>query len=398
MSLFLGKNPYRPGVGTLPLHLAGREAEIRDFRAVLRAAPEIPANMRLTGLRGVGKTVLLREFANVADQAEWATATLELEPRHNTEGMLLKAVAGVAKRTQESLSKSAWVRARLGAAVGAVRSIGVKFEDITLTFDQGGPHGIDLSRTLFETTELALEKGRDGFVLLLDEAQVLRDDTHRDGEHPLSMLIAAVSALQKAEVPIGLVLCGLPTLTGNLLHARTYTERMFRGEHIGSLAAGAATDAFVRPLTDTAVEAEPALVDTVLRTVEGYPYFIQLWGAELWDAAEDARRSRFDLELLHAVEPHIYRRLDRDFYEPRVHTLTPAEQDLLVSAARCGYPPLRVADLNGVTKKQPGNVNVLLGRLVEAGVLYRIRKGQYEYTAPRFHEYLQRRAEAEDTY
>jgi hypothetical protein len=392
MSLSLGKNPYRPGVGTLPLHLAGRETEIRDFRAILRAAPEIPANVRVTGLRGVGKTVLLREFDKVADFAEWATASLELEPRHNTESMLTRAVGGVARRTQESLSKSAWVRARLGAAIGSVRSIGVKFEDVTLTFDPGDSYGVDLSRTLFETTEAALQKGRDGFVLLLDEAQVLRDDKSRDGEHPLSLLIAAVSALQKAEVPIGLVMCGLPTLTGNLLHARTYSERMFRGEHIGSLHHDAATDAFLRPLEETPVRADHALIEQVLRTVDGYPYFIQLWGAELWDAADDVGRTTFDLELLNAVEPHIYRRLDRDFYEPRIQSLTPAEQDLLLSASTCEYPPLRVADVIGVAGKRPGNVNVLLGRLVDAGVIYRLRKGQYEYTAPRFHEYLVRRA------
>ena len=97
-------------------------------------------------------------------------------------------------------------------------------------------------------------------------------------------------------------------------------------------------------------------------------------------------------ELLDLVTPDIYRRLDIDFYEPRVATLTPAEQDLLLATTTCpSYPPLVVSEINDASEKTPGNINVLLGRLVEAGVIYRIRKGQYEYTAPKFRQYLQRR-------
>jgi hypothetical protein len=94
------------------------------------------------------------------------------------------------------------------------------------------------------------------------------------------------------------------------------------------------------------------------------------------------------------VRPYIYGRLDRDFYEPRIATLTSAEQDLLAASASCPYPPLRSADLGRASQKTPGNVNVLLGRLVDAGALYRIRKGEYACTAPKFRDYLLRRAGA----
>jgi len=249
----------------------------------------------------------------------------------------------------------------------------------------------DLAKELYELVELAVDKGRDGVVLLLDEAQAIRDERDRSGEHPLSLLISAVAALQRKELPLGLVLCGLPTLTGNLLKARSYTERMFRGEEIGRLAVDEATAAFVEPLRDRTISATQGMVDAVVGEVEGYPYFIQLWGAELWDAAAVADVAVLDERLLDAATQDIYRRLDIDFYEPRVATLTPAEQDVLLATADCPYPPLATLDLNEAVDKTPGNVNVLLGRLVEAGVLYRVRKGQYEYTAPKFREYLLRR-------
>lgn len=392
----LGKNPYRPGVGTRPLYLAGRDVPQRRFRSMLRAAPEQPANMRLTGLRGVGKTVLLGEFEKVAHELDWAGASLELQPAHNTDDAVVQALTTALTAARARLSRMERLRKAVGKAARQAGTLGIGWGDFTLTYQPFADTAReDLSRALFEVVEMAVEKGYEGFVLLLDEAQVVRDEhNRRTGEHPLSLLISSIVGLQKQELPLGLVLCGLPTLTGNLLKARSYSERMFRGEEIGSLGPDEAREAFVQPPQESgeAVTIDKELVATVIEEVEGYPYFIQLWGAELWDAAVDATTPRLSSALLDAVRPDIYRRLDLDFYEPRVTTLTPAEQDVLLASSDCDYPPLIVSDLNEAISKSPGNVNVLLGRLVDSGVLYRIRKGQYEYTAPKFRDFLLRRA------
>ena len=282
------------------------------------------------------------------------------------------------------------MRAAAGRALGSA-SVSVSWEEVSLSVSFGSEHEEGLARDLFDTVELALAKGRSGVVLLLDEAQLVHDERSRHGEHPLSLLIAPIVALQRRELPLGLVLCGLPTLAGNLQKARSYSERLFRGEEIDSLVREEALEAFTRPLEQTARTASPTLANTVAAEVEGYPYFLQLWGSELWEAADLAGVERLTPKLLEATRPDIYGRLDRDFYEPRVATLTPAEQDLLVDSAKCPYPPLRSADLGRASTRTPGNVNVLLGRLVDAGALYRIRKGEYAYTAPKFRDYLTRR-------
>lgn len=381
-------------MGTKPLYLAGRDAAVRRFRSVIRAAPEQPANVRLTGLRGVGKTVLLHEFDAVARELSWAAAFLEFQPGHATDRTMSAAVAATLKVSREEVSRVERLRAAVGDAARQVGTLGIGWGDFRMTYEPGASHAREeLSRALFETVEAVVSHGKGGLMLLLDEAQVVRDETRLTGEHPLSLLVAAVSSLQKAELPIGMVLCGLPTLTANLLKARSYTERMFRGEEIASLEASDAIEALVRPLGDAPVTLEPGLAERVVEEVEGYPYFIQLWGAELWDAADAAGVDRLTRRLLDVARPDIYRRLDLDFYEPRVATLTPAEQDVVLATADCQYPPLVVADLNDAISKTPGNINVLLGRLVESGVLYRIRKGQYQYTAPKFRDFLRRRSE-----
>jgi AAA ATPase domain len=389
MTEALGKNPYRPGMGVRPLYLAGRDAPLRRYDAMLRAAPEQQANMRVTGLRGVGKTVLLETFAERAREHDWEPAFMELQPAHNTDALLAAVIGTLLGRTRERLSRIARLRSAAGKALRST-SLQVSWEEVSLSVSFGSKREENLARDLFDTVEVALAKGRTGVVLLLDEAQLIHDERDRHGEHPLSLLLAPIVALQRQEIPLGLVLCGLPTLTGNLQKARSYSERLFRGEEIDSLTHPQALEAFTRPLQDTTRRAVGALAETVATEVEGYPYFLQLWGSELWDAAEITSTNRLTEKLLDAARPDIYERLDRDFYDPRLATLTPAEQDLLLASAKCPYPPLRSADLSSTSAKTPGNVNVLLGRLVDAGALYRIRKGEYAYTAPKFHDYLSR--------
>lgn len=364
------------------------------FRKILLGAPEIPANLRITGLRGVGKSVLLKELENIAQADGWAVIRHQVEPRHNTEDSLADLLTSMSDAAQRRMSRTRRVKAQLSDVIEAGRQVlAVTVEDVTFSLAGSSKTETDVVTSLYEAVEAALTTGHHGFAILLDEAQVIRDDVDRNGQHPLSMLVAAINALQEAELPIGLVLCGLPTLRANLQRARTYSERMFRGENIGELVGnpGPARDAFVEPLKDTEITADESLIVRVLDEVEGYPFFIQLWGAELWDAAHDAGLDRFTTELLEAIEPGIYRRLDEEFYAGRVDTLTPSEQDVLLATAGCDYPPLRTADIRHRSEKSDGNINVLMGRLTEQGVLYRIQKGQYAYTAPKFHQYLQRR-------
>jgi hypothetical protein len=385
-------------VGLQPAYLAGRGLLITRFKRLLRGAPSIPANARITGLRGVGKTVLLQKFREEAESMEWATITHEVQPKHAEDTAFFTLVQQLTTDLEKRMSAAARMREFTADALDAIRKvIRVKFEgfewSIAGDLDAGARSTAEM---LLNAAKAAVSARREGLVVLLDEAQILADQPGADGSHALSSLLAAVSELQKQEIPIALCMCGLPTLTVNLLAARTYSERMFVGFKVDSLGEFEATEALVKPLEAGAITADADLVKQVIADVDGYPYFIQLWGAELWDATADAGLDRISIATLDAIRERIQERLDLDFYAPRVDSLTPAEQDLLLETVGCSYPPIVVAELNKHSIKTNENINVLLGRLVKSNALYRQRMGQYLYTAPRFREYLQRRAAEED--
>jgi hypothetical protein len=346
----------------------------------------------------VGKTVLLKHFEEVTKgELNWAVGRLQLEPRHNREDAIVGVLHDLLLDVQAQVSRTESLRQKTEAVISGARSLAtMTFEDVTVSLGgSASSKESNLAADLLETARIAVKSGRAGLVLMLDEAQVLVDDKDRDGQHPLSLLVAAVNTLQEQQVPVALVLCGLPTLIAtliaNLLKARTYSERMFRGEEGGRLTRDQTREAFLRPLDGTGKEASEDLLNAVIDDVEGYPYFVQLWGAELWDDAVDTSSNVLTTDLLQGLRGVIFNRLDHDFYSPRLDSLTPAEQDLLLLTGDCDYPPLRTADIHKVTSRKQGNVNVLMGRLADQGVVYRLQKGLYEYTAPKFHEYLIRR-------
>jgi hypothetical protein len=208
------------------------DAPLRRFDAMLRAAPEQHANMRVTGSRGAATRILLDTFAEHAREHDWEPAFMELAPAHNIDAQLVAAIGSLLGRTRDRLSQMA-PPATGGALCSS--SLSVSWEDVSLSVSFGSGREEDLARELFATVVLALGKGRAGVVLLLDEAHLIHDGRDRHGEHPLSLLLAPIVALQRQELPLALVLCGLPTLTGNLQKARPYSERLFRGEELDSL-------------------------------------------------------------------------------------------------------------------------------------------------------------------
>lgn len=399
------KNPYSPGVGTRPPYLADREQQIRRFRRILEDYPEKRRNLRITGLRGVGKTVLLKEYERIARRSEWVVIRRDWGPRLCDESDFAIAMSSYLREAVEALSVKAKIKSRIANTLNLISQIQLQLpEGLAMSIAPEGAHPApsileDRLRTaLIQVGEAARDQGR-GVALLFDEAHSVHD---RPSKHQFALgaLLSALVAAQDDDerpLPVMLVLCGLPPLTANIHAARSNAERLFRAEDIGNLSLtpqpperlSAAAQALVRPAHG--IDYAAGAAERVAHDVAGYPYFIQWFGEALWEAADLQDTKTITAELYERERPAIQRSLDEEFFEPRYRDARRADQATLRIAASLGGERFVKADLDNATTRSTGALTQSLTRLIADNLVYRDDHGVYAYTAPMFGDFMRRR-------
>ena len=392
-------NPFRPGAGHQPPYLAGRKAEKREFARLLEQET-ILENMVLTGLRGVGKTVLLESFKPLAVEKGWLWIGADL----NESASMSEEHIAVRLCTDLSPSTSAIVMStrRFRAPGFMAREETV---DRTLTYQalEGiytGTPGLPLDKikTVLETAWAALsETGAvRGVVFAYDEAQNLADHSEKE-QFPLSLLLDTFQSLQRKGLPLMLVLTGLPTLFPKLVEARMFSERMFRVVFLQSLPDEDSRKAILKPIAATkgAVNLSDGSVDTVVEMSAGYPYFIQFICREVYDAFIQ----RLDKGKKASVPVReIEQKLDTDFFAGRWARTTDRQRDLMFVIARLESrdDEFTVQEIVEKSREVPGkpfgssHANQILAALGAQGLVFKNRHGKYSFAVPLLGRYIHR--------
>jgi len=398
----MARNPYSPGVGTRPPYLAGREQEVRLFTRLLEDFPEKRRNLRVTGLRGVGKTVLLKEYQRIARERDWVVVRRDFSPRLQTESDFAMAITEYFREALAQLSGAEKIKGLVSSAAKAIAEIGLPFGG-SVKLKHSAPTSVledRFAKALEQIGRVAQSQDR-GVVFLFDEAHTVHDDKNNK-QFPLGALLASFVAAHDdddAALPLMLVLCGLPPLIGNIHAARSNAERFFRGVEVGNLPLDPKADerlseaalALVKPAEEAGtLRFEPGLAEQIAEDVEGYPYFIQWFGEALWEAAELQGATVIDRELYDRNHRAIQDALDGEFFEPRYRDARPADQKTLRIAASLGGESFTTSAVGAADGRSTGAVDQSLRRLVLDNLLYRDDHGVYAYTAPVFGEYLRR--------
>lgn len=381
-------NPYTPNAGARPPALVGRNEEMESFEILLdrlrRGHTE--QSMLITGLRGVGKTVLLTSFEHRARERGWIT--VEAEITKNTEfgprmaQLVRGALLQLAPRTRwkERAARAAGVLTSFQVTVspGGSLSVGLGV-DAAEGLADSGDLGDDLTDLLLALGEAAIEQDG-GVVFLIDEVQFLTTPE-------LEALIAALHKTVQRQLPITLVGAGLPQLPRLAGEAKSYAERLFKFPSISQLSASDAERALADPAERLGVAYEKKAVAAVVEYTEGYPYFLQEYGKVLWDLAETSPITAGDVEdARDAVEA----KLDAGFFRVRAERTTELELRYLRAMAELGPQPQQakeVAALLGRTSTQMGPTR---SRLIEKGLLYTPGHGLAAFTVPQFDRFMRR--------
>jgi DNA-binding MarR family transcriptional regulator len=374
------ENPYRPGAGHTPPFLAGRSKEEDHFRRLLRQnfATE---NTLITGLRGMGKTVLLAHLKQLAEREGWICIGNDLSESSSLseERLALRILTDISESLGRVLSTSS-----KSEDDGAIAS----FEALRNMYERSpGLPSDRLRNVLLRLGSLVNSAKARGIVLAYDEAQCLSD--HADhNEFPMSMLIETIASLQRKDgvSQYLLVLCGLPQVHDALTEARTYTERMFNVISLERLSREDAYAAFVTPLQHLMPPlcVSKELIDKAVDLTRGYPYLIQFFGKELVD---ELLQNGGVLSANRFPSPSVLDRLDSGLFAARWNKTTDKQREVLnIIACRPSGSAIDVSaqeiaeqSLGEMTNAQ---ATQMLQALTERGLLYRTRHGRYAFTVP----------------
>ena len=381
-------NPYTPNAGARPPVLVGRDDQLETFEILLdrlrRGHTE--QSMLITGLRGVGKTVLLTTFDETARERGWTT--VEAEITKNTEfgprmGQLARrALFQLAPRTRwkDRAQRAAAILKSFQVTVSPEGSItgGLDIDALEGLADSGNI-GEDLTDLLVALGEAAAEQ-EGGVVFLVDEVQFL-------GAVEFEALIAALHKTVQRQLPITLVGAGLPQLPRLAGEAKSYAERLFKFPRIGELATDQAAMALVEPARELGVDYEEDAIRAIVDYTEGYPYFIQEYGNVVWTQADGTPISVRDVE---DAQGAVEAKLDAGFFRVRAERTTELELRYMRAMAELGSEPQQAKDVAGLLGRKSQQLGPTRSRLIEKGLLYTPGHGLAAFTVPQFDRFMRR--------
>mgnify|MGYP000043444084 CR=1 FL=1 len=393
-------NPFRPGAGHTPPYLAGRSTEKQEFLRLLEQKV-ILENVIITGLRGVGKTVLLDSLKPIAIEKKWLWIGTDLSESAciSEDSMATRLCADLS-----IISSSVVVGINAARPMGFTGATEVTkktldFNTLLEIYNSTPGLSLDKIKKVIETTWHAVSQASgnqvNGIIFAYDEAQNLSDQAKKE-QYPLSLLLDAFQSLQKQSIPVMLVLTGLPTLFPKLVESRTFAERMFRVLFLRSLEAKESKEAILKPIeaVNCPLKLSDESVNTIIEMSGGYPYFIQFICREVYDSfiqkIDNGENATIPVN-------EIEQKLDTDFFAGRWAKATDRQRELLavVAELECTdeFSVQEVSEKSKDLLSNPfgnSNVNQMLNTLISQGLIFKNRHGKYSFAVPLLDRYIRR--------
>ena len=381
------KNPFSPGAGSPPPELVGRDPVLEQARILLgRVKQKKPEkSMLLTGLRGVGKTVLLNEIKRMADGDGYRTISIEAHEGKALGPLIapylrsllydLDRIAGTGNKVKRGLAVLRSFVGALKVTVGDI-SIGLDIDPEKGSADSGDLE-IDLPNLFVAIGEAAQDRNS-AVAIFIDEIQYF-------SKKELGALIMAMHKVQQQQLPLVLLGAGLPILPGMAGESKSYAERLFNFPNIGALSQADTAKALREPALEAGVAFEDAALDEVFLLTKGYPYFLQEWGYVAWNLATS---SPITLQVVRDAKKAVIPRLDENFFRVRFDRLTPSEKNFLRAIAELGPGAHRTGDIAEILKVKVTSLGPVRAKLINKGMIYSPAHGDMDFTVPLFDDFM----------
>jgi hypothetical protein len=384
-------NPYTPNAGATPEIVIGRDDLLEDFRILLRRLDKGRTNqsMIITGLRGVGKTVLLGEFRQIAEEFKWKV--LELEASKHDDDYFRRTIYSQLRAALYQISPRAKWGDKARKAAQVLQSFSLSIDPSsgipTLSLDVDAAEGfadhgsltLDLTDVLVSIGEAAREHGT-GLVLLFDEVQFL-------SQSQLEAVIQAIHKSVQRKLPVTFVGAGLPQIAELAGDAKSYAERLFKFPKLGSLDFEDAKKALAEPAHIEHVRFEDDALVRAFDLTEGYPYFVQELGYQVWAVANG---DSITLEDVEDAKDAYEAKLDSSFFRVRLDRATQLQIAYMRAMAQLGPDSQKAADVAAVMGRESTQLAPTRSELINMGLLYTPAHGYAGFTVPHFDRFMLR--------
>ncbi len=384
------KNPFSPGAGAPPPELAGRQTILDNALIALERIKNgrSERGMILVGLRGVGKTVLLREIEKLAQNSNYLVVVIEAHESRQKKSLPELLIPHL-RKILFSLDAGRMVNEKVKKAFRVLRSfmqsVKIKTGDIELSIDpepgeaDSGDLEFDLADLFVSIGEAARDK-QTAVAIIIDELQYL-------DEKELSALIMAIHRVTQKSLPLLLIGAGLPQIVGKAGNSKSYAERLFLYPEIGALPQSDALLALQNPVKEYGIAFSKEALDEIYKITKGYPYFLQEWGYNAWNIASNTEITLADIKKATQIS---ISKLDQDFFRVRLDRLTPSEKRYVRALAEFGGHPQRSGEIAQKLGKKVEQVSPLRAQLINKGMIFSPSHGDTAFTVPLFEEFLLR--------
>ena len=379
-------NPYRPGAGLMPTYLAGRDEDIQNIEEMFSALKmNIPTqSVIFSGLRGVGKTVLINKLQNIAEEKEIFCKHIEVEERND----FISQIASCSQAFLRKVSTKEKFKHLIQKPLDAIKSLMISFNPNENTFSFSlQERELYTSNNLTQSlTEVFVTIGETAYktetpiIFFIDEIQYMK-------QNELGAFIAAIHRTNQLGYPVMVIGAGLPKIYKMLSDEKSYSERLFLYKEIGSLNDEQTKKAIEEPAKKFGISYTDKAIEEIIEITKGYPFFIQQMCQVVYKRTDEKIIQDFHIKN---NKKEFFELLDEGFFKARYERCAESDKKFVFAMVKCGELPCTIANVAKNLHKNVNSISTARAQLISKGIIYPVRYKELDFTVPEFSGYIQR--------
>lgn len=379
-------NPYRPGAGLMPTYIAGRDEDIQNvdemFNALMMNIPT--SSIIFSGLRGVGKTVLINKLQTKAEDKGIFCKHIEVEERND----FISQIAACSQAFLRKVSTKEKFKTLIQKPLDAIKSLVVSFDPNDNTFSLSlqekelyKSNSLTQSLTeVFVTIGETAYKAEIPICFFIDEIQYMK-------QNELGSLIAALHRTNQLGYPVMVIGAGLPKIYKMLSEEKSYSERLFIYKIVDSLTSEQSRKAIEEPARKFGVSYTNEAIHEIIKITKGYPFFIQQMCQVVYKNIDG---NIIDIQNVKESTKEFFDSLDNGFFKVRYERCAESDKKFIFAMVKCGELPCTISNVAKNLRKNVNSISTTRAQLINKGIIYPIRYKELDFTVPEFSGYIQR--------